>query len=160
LGEVANPADLLKAARTILLIDWPNPEVPLALLGAGFTVFGFSPKGYSSIEFTLDPPSTNVDSSRLLLSDSTAKSGLLTFRRLGGPPSSVDIIAVYRPVEELPGIIAGQVRPLGATVLWLQPPAVSAEARQMAATQGVKFVEGVDIAVTARALAAPPSVRQ
>jgi hypothetical protein len=147
------------AARTILLIDWPRPEVPLALLGAGLTVFGLSPKGYSSVEFALDPP-TNVDSRCVLLSDSSAKSGFLTFRSLGGPPSGVDVIAVYRPVEELPEIIASQVRPLGATVLWLQPPAVSDEARQMAASLGVEFVEGVDIQVAARALGARPSVPQ
>jgi hypothetical protein len=78
LGKGANPVDILRAARTILLMDSPNPEVPLALLGAGLTVFGFSPKGYSSVEFTLDPPPTNVDSSRVLLSDSAAKSGFHT----------------------------------------------------------------------------------
>jgi predicted CoA-binding protein len=122
-------------------------------------VFGLSPGDYSSTELTLDPP-TNVDLGRVLLPDNPAESGFLTFRSLGGPSSSVDVIAVYRLVEELPGIIASQVRPLGATVLWLQPPAVSAEARQVAAPLGVEFVEGVDIAVAARALAARPSVQQ
>ena len=148
-----NPVDLLKAARVILLIDWPRQEVPRTLLGAGFTVCGFSPSGYSLAELTYDPP-TNVDSGRVFQPDSPGQTGFLAFRSLPGPPPSVDVVAVYRPSEELPGIVARHVTPLGARVLWLQPPLVSAEARQAAATLGVKFVEAVDIALAARSLAA------
>jgi hypothetical protein len=104
---VANPVDLLKAARTILLIDWPRQEVPRALLRAGLTVFGFSPGGYSSAELTLDPP-TNVDSGRVLLPDNPAGSDFLTFRSLAGRPPASTLLLSTGPWRSFLG--SGRVR--------------------------------------------------
>ena len=38
---------LLKDAKSILLVDWPDTSLPYALLRAGFIVFSYSPDSYS-----------------------------------------------------------------------------------------------------------------
>lgn len=130
----ADPQQILSAARAVLLVDWPNPDVPRTLLAAGLLVFGYSPDGYSAIEVA---PGTDT----------------LAFRRIDARPEAVDIVNIYRPAEELPGIIQEQVLLSGARTLWLQPPTTSHEARQIAGMYGVGFIEGVDIAGAARATA-------
>lgn len=127
-----NPKDILKDAKTILLVDWPNPGVPKSLLKAGFTVFGYSPDRYSAIEQN--------------------DKGELVFRKLEDPPASVDIVNVYRPEEEHAAIINSRVLPLKAKVLWLQPPVVSAKTAALAAEYGLMFVEGSDIVDVAKSI--------
>src|SRR5471030_302984 len=98
-----NQVEILKAANGILLIDWPNKDVPLALLKAGFKVFCYSPDGYTVAELI-----TNKD-----------KKPPLFFRPIDSAPNEIDIVNVYRPEEELPGIIENHLLPLGAKVLWI-----------------------------------------
>jgi predicted CoA-binding protein len=127
-----NTKQILENAKAILLVDWPNPEVPRSLLKAGFTVFGYSPDRYSAIE----------------LGDNEN----LVFRQLDKQPDSVDIVNVYRPEGEHAGIISSRVLPLKAKVLWLHPPVVSAATAALAAEYGIVFVEGIDIADVARSI--------
>src|SRR5579872_3097791 len=125
-------ADILKSAKTILLVDWPNPDVPKSLLKAGFTVLGYSPDRYSAIE--------------------QADNGELVFRRLDEQPTSVDIVNVYRPEAEHTAIINDRVLPLKAKVLWLHPPVMSAKTAAIAAEHVITFVEGIDIAEVAKSI--------
>jgi predicted CoA-binding protein len=108
---------ILKGAKTILLVDWPNPEVPKSLLKAEFTVFGYSPDKYSAIE--------------------QGDNGELVFTKLDVSPVSVDIVNVFRPESEHATIINNRVLPLKAKVLWLQPPVVSANTAALAAKHGL-----------------------
>jgi len=124
--------DILKGAKTILLVDWPNPEVPKSLLGAGFTVFGYSPDRYSVIE--------------------QGDNGELVFKKLNEQPASVDIVNVYRPEEEHADIINNRVLPLKAKILWLQPPVVSAKTAALASKHHLVFVEDSDIAEVAKSI--------
>lgn len=124
--------NILKNATTILLVDWPSPDVPFALLKAGFKVFSYSPGRYSAAEI-----------------DGKEK---IVFRKLDGQPGLVDIVNVYRPEEEHAAIIADHVLPLKAKVLWLQLPVTSAKTRQLARENGLMFVEGGDIADVARSI--------
>jgi predicted CoA-binding protein len=127
-----NTKQILENTKTILLVDWPNPEVPRSLIKAGFTVFGYSPDRYSAIELGDDEK--------------------LIFRQLDNQPDSVDIVNVFRPEEEHAGIINGRVLPLKAKVLWLHPPVKSASTAALAAEHGLVFIEGIDIAEVARRL--------
>jgi len=127
-----NQADILKAAKTILLVDWPNPDVPRALLNAGFTVVGYSPGKYSAISQTDD--------------------GELVFSQLSKQPASVDIVNVYRPEAEHMAIINNHVLPLKAKVLWLHPPVKSAMTAAIAKEHRLIFIEGVDIAGVAKSI--------
>jgi predicted CoA-binding protein len=95
------PKEILKSAHTILVIDWPSKDVPEFLALAGFRVIvkgGPGPEDYSAYEVT---------------------NGKVTPRRTGRAPDHADIIYSYRPLGELPGIIA-QAKLLGARTIWTQ----------------------------------------
>lgn len=95
---MADPAEILRAAKTVLLEDYPSQELPQALSRAGFAVVaheGPEPDEYAA--YDRDGNSHPV----------------------GHPPEHVDIVYAHRPLEELPGIVA-QAKALGATTIWLQ----------------------------------------
>jgi predicted CoA-binding protein len=66
-------------------------------------------------------------------------------------PERVDLVDVFRPAREAPGI-ARQAVAIGAKTLWLQQGIVSPEARRIAAEGGLDYIEDRCIAVV-RALA-------
>ncbi len=146
---MSEPRRVLEAATSVLLIDWPNTGVPRALVEAGFTVFCYCPDSYSAAEIVAEQPA-DADAQDVYVPEGDEGSGSLVFRPIEGRPDAIDLVCVYRPPEELPGIIEKHVLPLGATTLWLQPPITSTEARGLAAEHGLDFVEGADIAETAR----------
>jgi len=140
-----NPLQILKSAKSILLIDWPHPEVPRALLNAGFAVFGYSPNGYSMAQLVTELP-PGFDEKKSFPSRNKEEKGYLIFQKLDHMPDAVDIVNVYRPEEELPGIITNRVLPAGAKVLWLHPPVTSVRGKEIASEKGIVCIEGVDIA--------------
>jgi predicted CoA-binding protein len=152
--DMSDPKQILEAAQTILLVDWPNPGVPRALLRAGFTVFSYSPDRYSAAEMVAEHPH-DVDHENVFPPRNEHDTGYLVFRPLAGRPDAVDIVNVYRPVEEMAGIVVNHVLPLGAKALWLQSPAPSAEgaeAHSLAREHGLVFIGDRDIAEIARTL--------
>src|SRR5215475_10290035 len=151
---MSDPKRILEAAQTILLVDWPNPGVPRTLLRAGFTVFSYSPDRYSAAEVVAEYP-RDVDSGNVFPPRNEHETGYLVFRALAGRPDAVDIVNVYRPVEELDGIVVNHALPLGAKVLWLQAPAPSAEvaeAHRLASEHGIVLIDGRNIAEIAQTL--------
>ena len=141
---MSDPNQILKAARSILLVDWSHPEVPRTLVEAGFTVFCASPGRHSVVEIIPEPPKDVATGD--VFPPREHEDGYLVFRRLGEPLKAVDIVNVYRPENEHAGIVANQVVPLGAKVLWLQPSVNAGVARQLAADHGFELIEGIDIA--------------
>ncbi|SHM12120.1 CoA-binding protein [Mucilaginibacter sp. OK098] len=127
---------ILKNARTILLVDWPGVDVPLSLLKAGFMVIGYAPDNYSIATIEIN-------------SDGKEK---LIFKALNKPPASVDIVNIFRPEEEHEEIISRHVLPLKAKVIWLQPPVKSAHTVILARENGLIFIEGEDLAALAKML--------
>lgn len=127
---------ILKKARTILLVDWPNIDVPLSLLKAGFTVIGYAPDSYSIAMLETSP-------------DGKEK---LIFKKLDKQPAGVDIVNIFRPEEEHEEIIARHALPLNAKAVWLHPPVTSANTAVLAGKNGLIFIEGIDIAALAKAL--------
>ena len=102
-GEVAvtEAGQILRETGSILLVDWPSKDVPETLARAGYTVLvkgGPQPDNYSVYE---------------------VRDGEVVSRRTGRAPAAVDLVYSYRPVEELPGIVAMAQR-LGAGAVWLQ----------------------------------------
>lgn len=77
--------------------------------------------------------------------------GERVYRSLADIPEPVDIVDVFRPAPEAPGI-AEQAVAIGAKALWLQQGIVSPEARRIAAEGGLDYVEDRCIAVV-RAIA-------
>jgi len=126
--------EILKNAKTILLVDWPDKSVPLALLKAGFMVIGYSPDKYTLVSYE-----TSYAEDRLVFSD------------LDGPPGEVEIVNIFRPEEEHEEIIKKHALPLKAKTVWLHPPLTSAKTAKLAKKHKLAFVDGADIAATATA---------
>ncbi|HET6704155.1 CoA-binding protein [Amycolatopsis sp.] len=66
--------------------------------------------------------------------------GEKVYRSLKDIPEPVDLVDVFRPSPEAPGIAADAVE-IGAKALWLQQGIVSAEARRIAEEGGLSYVE-------------------
>jgi len=148
---MTDPRSILESSRAILLVDWPNTRVPRSLLQAGFKVFGWSPNRYSQAEI-MTHPSKEAGSVKVFAPNSEQEKGYLVFRPLEGCPPAVDIISVYRPADELPGILQNHVSPLGAKVVWLLRPVQSQRERELIAERGLVLVEESDIAKVAGSL--------
>src|SRR5581483_3040850 len=147
---MADPKQILAAAKRILLVDWPNESVPRTLIAAGFKVFGFSPKGYTEASVVSHQPEKGDGIS--ILPPANRDGGYLVFRRLDEGPGNIDIVNVFRPTEEIPGIIETIAIPVGARILWMQPPFASTEAVDLISAKGLELIEGIDIADVARQL--------
>ena len=130
--------------HSILLVDWPSRDIPLSLVKSGFTVFSYSPDGYSQALVESNLPADQHGIIEPATGTATTKDGLVLLR-LPEPPTTVDLVMIYRPSEEHESIIRDQVLALGAKVLWLQPPVESIETGKMAIEQGLTFVQGRDI---------------
>ena len=134
--------EILESAKNILLVDWPNESVPRALLSAGFTVYGYSPDGFTQAGIV----DQLENGQRGLSPRDKDETGYLVFRPRQSRPEAIDIVNVFRPEEELPGIITNIVLPCGAKVLWLHPPVSSVKAKEIAAESNIVFIEGANIA--------------
>ena len=145
-----DPVRLLESAEAVLLVDWPNPGVPRALVESGRAVFGYSPTGYSKAEI-VDAPSPEANPASVFPPENSTQRGFLIFRKLPGRPPHVDIVAIYRPENELPGILADHVLPLKAKAVWLLRPTTSAQERAMVELHGILFIENCDIVAAVRA---------
>ncbi|HJX91872.1 MAG TPA: CoA-binding protein [Pyrinomonadaceae bacterium] len=145
---MSDPNEILRSASSILLVDWASPSVPRTLVVAGFKVFCALPGRYSVVEVVPEPPQ-GVDSSDII-PPQPGEQGYLVFRRLNERHAKIDIINVYRPESEHAGIVANQVVPLGAKVMWLQPSVGCVTAFQLATEHGFDVVKGFDIAIAAR----------
>lgn len=148
---MTDPRQVLSASHCVLLVDWPHPGVPRALLEAGLRVLSHLQDGCYGAELVASPSRAPDD--RTVFAPGPGESGHLVFEKLAVEPSGVDVACVYRPRRELPEILARHVLPCGAKALWLQRPITSPEARRLAAEHGLDFVEDVDIAEVARSLA-------
>jgi len=142
--------ETLKSAKIVLLVDWPNPAVPRALVEAGLEVFGYSPAGYSKAAIVEVPP---VDAkAKSVFAPEANEKGYLYFRRLDGAPERVDVVAIYRPAEELPRILEEHVLPLKAKAVWLLRATSSSQERETVEKRGIRFVENCEIVAAARAI--------
>ena len=150
----ADPQYILGSAHSILLVDWPSPKVPRALLQAGLTVFGCSPNRFSRAAL-VSSLSEAGDSKSVFPPQNDSEHGYLVFHPLASRPSAVNIVAVHRPPAELPGIITELALPLGATVLWPLRPVASAEERDLIKKHGLILVEHCDIAEAALSVQRP-----
>jgi hypothetical protein len=97
-GEVtvAEAGQILRESGSVLVVDWPSQDVPETLTRAGYTVLGKGgpePDNYRAYE---------------------VRDGEVVSRRTGEAPVTVDLVYSYRPVGELPGIVAMAQR-LGAS---------------------------------------------
>ena len=74
--------------------------------------------------------------------------GEKVYRSLADVPDKIDIVDVFRPAADAPGI-ARQAVAVGARALWLQLGIYSKEARTIAESAGLDFVEDECTAIVA-----------
>lgn len=129
-GQSAEQA--LSAANTIAVVGLSRDPakaahaVPAALQAAGFRIIPVHPSAGELL-------------------------GEKVYRSLADIPEPVDLVDVFRPAPEAPGI-AREAVAIGAKTLWLQQGIVSAEARRIATDAGLTYIEDRCTAVV-RALA-------
>jgi predicted CoA-binding protein len=140
---------ILGAAGTVVVVDWPSRDVPETLARAGYTVLvkgGPGPADYSVWELRGEE---------------------VVPRRTGEPPGSADLVYAHRPVAELAGI-ASMAREFGAAAVWVQSgldgtgakdprgcwmePGESATARAIVEDAGLIYLESPYIADEVRRL--------
>lgn len=120
--------ELYAQSRTIAVVGcsphWPNPTnvVPAYMQSEGYRILPVNPHE----EEVLGEPA--VDS-------------------LDDLAEPVDIVDVFRPAEEAPGV-ASQAARIGAKCLWLQTGIVSEEAERIAADAGLMVVMDSCIGIT------------
>jgi predicted CoA-binding protein len=126
---MSDPGALLEATTTIAVVGAStNPgkaayAIPRTLLAAGY---------------------------RMIPVHRTAREihGQRAYPNLAAVPEPIDLVDVFRPAAEAPGV-ASQAVAVGAKAVWLQLGIVSAEARRIAEEAGVDYIEdrciGVDV---------------
>jgi hypothetical protein len=105
----------LGEARSVLLVDWPSPDIPVALSRAGLQVWV---KG--------GPTETDYARREMVGDECVSKP-------VGRAPDHVDLVYVFRPVGELPGLV-DLARQLGARALWYQSGLAPDGKRDLAGT--------------------------
>ncbi len=120
--------EILESATTIAVVGASRDplkaggSVPAGLQRRGFRIIPINP--YADVLF-----------------------GEHVYRSLAEVPEKVDVVDVFRPAREAPDI-ARQAVAIGAKALWLQLDIRSEEARRIAESAGVDFVEDECTAVT------------
>jgi predicted CoA-binding protein len=113
--------EILEYAQAVAVVgasrdpDKAGGSVPLALKEHGFRLFPVNPTADGLF-------------------------GERVYRSLRDVPEKVDVVQVFRPAEEAPEI-ARQAVAIGARALWLQLGITSGEARKIAESAGLDYVE-------------------
>jgi predicted CoA-binding protein len=121
MADMATPKDILEYAETIAVVGAsrdprkPGGSIPPVLQRYGFRVIPVNPSTDSLF-------------------------GETCYKTLEDVPDHIDVVQVFRPSADAPGI-ARQAVAIGATALWLQSGILSPEARQIAEEAGLDFVE-------------------
>lgn len=127
---------ILENATTIAVVgastnpEKPSHQVPLALIKAGYTLIPVHPKASEIFGQTAYPTLADI-------------------------PEPVDIVDVFRPAGEVPGI-AEQAIAIGAKFLWVQEGIISQEAARLAEDAGLTYLEDICIGETTKRLNAGP----
>ena len=106
--------------------DKPANYVPKWLIEAGFDVIPVNPVALDVL-------------------------GQVTYPNLSEIPHNIDLVNIFRPSEELPEVTKQAVE-VGAKVVWAQLGLTSAEAREIAESAGLIYLEDVCIGETVRRL--------
>ena len=112
---------VLERARTVAVVGIssdpakPSHRVPRQLQAAGFRIIPVHPSAEELL-------------------------GEKAYHRLADIPEPIDVVEVFRPPEEAPGI-AREAVAVGAKALWLQLGLRSGEAREIAEAAGLDYVE-------------------
>lgn len=131
------------------MVDWPSARLPAALVRAGFEVVSFNRPRNTAASYAWHAIREEVPEGAgvTVIPVGEDTEGYLAIAPLAVPPSKVDILSVFRPPDELPGLARLAIE-LGAAALWLQGDVTSQEARTIAEAAGLLFVDDADLMIT------------
>jgi len=118
---LSDTRDLLQRYSTVAVVgmsadpDKPSGSIPRDLKAHGFRII------------PINPSVDEVDGER-------------AYGSLDEVPGHIDIVEVFRPAEEAPAV-AEQAVAVGAKALWLQLGLTSPQAREIAESAGLDYVE-------------------
>ena len=125
-----NKDELLRDATMAYVIDWPSRDIPDSLARAGIRTFVHGgPRPDQVDEFVV------------------GEGGDVELMNHGVMPDRADFVYTYRPIGDLPNVIAA-AQELGARAVWNHEP--SGEARRLVEEAGLEYVEGPDLAEEVR----------
>jgi predicted CoA-binding protein len=114
--------EVLSRSNTVVVIDWPSQEVPMALAAAGYRTFSHEGPGDDAWFLYEGEKRTHAS----------------------GPPESADLVYTYRPCDELPGIVEF-AKTLGARAIWFEAgrrdPQEAARARPIVEAAGLQYLD-------------------
>lgn len=137
--------NILSSVKKILLVDWPDRNLPVSLVLCGFTVYGYSPGNYTRISISERPEQTSDKYIQKAPLDHHANMQLI-FESLRAQPELVDLVSIYRPDEEMEEITQKHILPMQARIMWIQPPAHSSNAPALAEKYNLTLVQDIDLA--------------
>jgi predicted CoA-binding protein len=115
---------ILRETKSILLIDWPEREVPDRLARLGLSVLAQEgPAKYVAYE---------------------VRDGGIATEDAGDGPRNVDLVYAFRPLDELPEIAALAAR-LGARAVWLETESSTLDDSDMALAQEIIGASRLDL---------------
>jgi len=122
------PDEVLDASRYILVIDYPDRDVPETLVRGGFEVIAH--EGPTDEDYYV----YGVDGDTV------------TRKQLDHAPTTADLVYTYRPLDELEGIAESAAR-AGAKAVWVHPDTGhdSARGRTIVEGVGLAYVDAPDI---------------
>jgi predicted CoA-binding protein len=137
---MTTPREIIERSRTIASVGVSTDprkaahSVPASLQAAGYKLIPVNPNADTVL-------------------------GEKSYRSLSDVTEPVDVVQVFRPAAEVPDIARAAVN-IGAKALWLQPGIRSDEARDIAESAGLDFVEDRCMGVErARYNITPPPAR-
>ncbi len=123
------PQEVLEAATTIAVVGASRDQ---------FKAGGSVPEGLQRRGFRIIPINPYADE----------LFGERVYRSLADVPERIDLVDVFRPAADAPEI-ARQAVAIGAKALWLQQDIRSEEARKIAESAGLDYIEDECTAVVA-----------
>src|SRR2546426_3453478 len=124
---MADPHGVLTQASVVALVDWPRTDVPRTLVRAGFGVYSLTRLRGTAASYAWYPSRDQIpEGDDVTVFESAEEADGYLVCRPAVPPATVDILTVYRPAGELPGLARLAIE-LGAKALWLQPGSASPE---------------------------------
>jgi predicted CoA-binding protein len=165
--------DVLRSARTVLLIDW-HPDVPRSLAAAGYDVYSVYQLAHRADLVRAAPAKLEKGEEVLEPLDPSDHRGVLVWHLVDNLPDQIDVVCTYRPPEEHLDLVERFALPRQARAFWVEeggfgsgmtPPyrgpeqllEVSEAAKARCEQSGIAVIEGLSIAAAARESRAPTS---
>jgi predicted CoA-binding protein len=163
---VGRGEDVLRSARTVLLIDW-HPDVPRSLAAVGYDVYTEYQVAHRAELLPAAPAELKEGEEVLGPLDPSDNRGVLVWHLVHNLPDQIDVVCTYRPPDEHLDLVERFALPHQARAFWVEeggfasgmtPPyrgpeqllEASEAAKARCAQSEIAVIEGLSIAAATR----------